>query len=365
MASLDASPKPKLLICELWGIGDLVLATTLLRLALVDYEVHLLAKPHARPLLQRTFPGVVFHEWIAPWTAHSGKYRLWEWPWRGILRIFWSLWRCRFDAAVSVRPDPRDHLLMWLVRARRRFGFGVKGSALLLNEALPYDVKPHRVESWRSLAAAIGLQGSEASSPELLAANYGSERVRVLFDAATAPVVCLHTGAAVPLRRWPEEHLAVILGRLRELYHFQLLLIPDQDGFGSGLASFADSVMSQPTLDETVAALGSADVVFCNDSGPMHVAAASGRPVLAFFGPGNPDWFRPFGDRSQMIIRDICPYRPCFDYCRFPEPYCLTKLLPNDVWSDITQHLDQLVERGIVPSALRRSGGAPVAAATP
>ena len=64
--------KPKLLVIELWGLGDLTMATTLIARALEAYEVVLLAKPHAVPLLKPAFPTLRFVEWHAPWTAFRG-----------------------------------------------------------------------------------------------------------------------------------------------------------------------------------------------------------------------------------------------------------------------------------------------------
>src|SRR5438874_1373777 len=142
--------KPKLLVCELWGLGDLTLATALIDRARSEYEVHLLAKPHARDLLRPTYPDVIFHDYVAPWTAHYHKYDLWKWDWPKLFQIVVDLRAEHFDAAVSVRLDPRDHFLMWLSGAKRRIGFPTKGSGVFLHDHLhePKE-KWHRVESYR------------------------------------------------------------------------------------------------------------------------------------------------------------------------------------------------------------------------
>ena len=100
--------------------------------------------------------------------------------------------------------------------------------------------------------------------------------------------------------------------------------------------------------------LGRVDLILCNDSGPGHLAASCGRPALPIFGPTDPDWFRPWGDIQQIIIRDICPWRPCFDYCKFDRPYCMTKLLPESAWPEIHEHLLSLIQRGVLPKRLLR-----------
>ena len=344
--------KPKLLICELWGLGDLVLATTLISAAVRNYEVHLLAKPHARELLQPSFPEVVFHDFVAPWTAHRRKYRLWGWPWIAILSLLWRLRGERYSAAVSVRHDPRDHLLMWLAGAGRRIGFPIKGSGKFLTDCLPSEVNRHRVVSWRALGSVLGLEGIAASEPRLGGGAYSTERTNeILGGTPSSHVICLHAGAAAEVRRWPETYFERIIRSLRSRFRFHLVLIPDHDGFGSSLAPLADSVLTNPTLRDLVSVLSRSHLVICNDSGPMHIAAACGTPTIPFWGPGHLEVFRPWGDQHHVAVRDICPYRPCFDYCRFPEPYCLTKLTPDIVWPEVQEHVGRVLAQLAHPIA--------------
>jgi ADP-heptose:LPS heptosyltransferase len=336
--------KPRLLICELWGIGDLTLATTLIDISRAQYEVHLLAKPHARELLAATYPDIVLHDYTAPWTAHYRKYHVWKWRWSELFKIIVDLRKEKFDAAVSVRPDPRDHFLMWVSGARRRIGFPIKGSGIFLDERLhePKE-KWHRVESYREIGRRLGVAGIENAQPRLEGGNYKAERIRELLKAPGKPIVTAHLGAGQPVRRWPEKYWKQILQQLREQFDFHLIVVPDQDGFGASLQSMADAFIANLNVPELVDLMAHSSVVLCHDSGPMHVAAACNVPTIAFFGPGEPRWFRPWGEKHQIIIRDICPYRPCFDFCRFPENYCLTKLTPADVWPEISAHFGRIM----------------------
>ena len=68
--------KPKLLVIELWGLGDLLIATPFLEAASQRYQVTLLAKPYAVDLQQRLWPEVKVVPFVAPWTAFKHKYRL-------------------------------------------------------------------------------------------------------------------------------------------------------------------------------------------------------------------------------------------------------------------------------------------------
>ncbi len=336
---MEPMPRKKLLVVELWGIGDLVFATTLLRQAIRQYDVTLLAKPHARPLLEKTMPELQHVTWDAPWTAFTGKYRWWRWHWREILVLLANLRGRHFDAAVSVRDDPRDHVLMRMIGAPRRIGFPRPGVNRWLTERLRrLPGSQHKVEDWRMLAEKLGLEGAARATPALLATrpeNRGS-----------IPRVCLHVGARIAVRRWPIASFTELIRRLRARFKFHLTLVPDPDGHGAELAPLADEFLPRLDLDQLVTLLAASDMLICNDSAPGHLAAAVGTPVLALFGPTDPVRYRPWGDAHRVVIRDLCPHRPCFDYCKFPEPYCLTRLTPDAIWPEVEAWFAAQISKG-------------------
>ena len=130
------SSRPKLLILELWGLGDLAIASHFLEKASEKYDVTLLAKPYAHDLQQKLWPQVKVVDFIAPWTAFKGKYQLHRWPWRRVLATLRQLRKEKFDIAASGRWDPRDHAWMRLTGARKRIGFPRSGSYLFLTRSL-------------------------------------------------------------------------------------------------------------------------------------------------------------------------------------------------------------------------------------
>src|SRR2546423_15568072 len=107
--------RPKLLVLELWGLGDLSLAAPFLQAAVEKFEVTLLAKPVASELQSSLWPGVKVIPFIFPWTAFRNKYQLWKWPWRQLWNLRKELRAQHYDFGISARWDPRDHLLLMLV----------------------------------------------------------------------------------------------------------------------------------------------------------------------------------------------------------------------------------------------------------
>jgi ADP-heptose:LPS heptosyltransferase len=331
----------KCLVIELWWIGDATLMTPILEgLQAADWEITVLGKLQSRLLLQDDYPRVRWIEFEAPWTAFRGKYKLWRWPWHDFLRVLREVRRGSFDASVSVRRDPRDQLLVWLAGIPRRVGIRAPLGFWFLNEPLPPPpADHHRVEDWWNAQQRICPEATTLLPPRLEADAATQEHFRTLFTGDPRPVVALHCGARNAVRRWPENHLRELILALQDEFDFQLALYPDTDGYGGGLADLASQVLTGLTLPELKASLRQARLLLANDSGPGHVAEALGVPVVTFFGPGDPRKMRPFSPRNLVVLRDICPYHPCSDYCHFPEPYCLTQLTPGAVLREVRQYL--------------------------
>jgi ADP-heptose:LPS heptosyltransferase len=331
----------KCLVIELWWIGDGTLMTPILQgLQAQGWKITVLGKRQNRILLEEDYPEVSWIEFNAPWTAFHGKYKLWRWPWHDLLRVLKEVRRHRFDAAVSIRRDPRDHFLVWLVRIPRRVGIRAPFGFRFLNQPLPPPpADHHRVEDWWNAQQRTCPEASTLLPPKLTVSPGLKQRYQAQFSADPRPVLALHCGARNVVRRWPEHYMRELVAALRAEFEFQLVLYPDTDDYGRGLADVADHVLSGVTLPELKASLACARLLIANDSGPGHVADALGVPVVTIFGPGDPLKMRPFSPDNLVVMRDICPYHPCSDYCRFPEPYCLTQLAPATVFREIREYL--------------------------
>ena len=217
--------KPKLLIVELWGLGDLVIATPLLRAATERFDVTLLAKPYALDLQRRLWPNVSVVPFVAPWTPFKNKYRLWQWPWREIVRLRNQLAGERFDFGLSARRisspplsgDLRDHLLLRLLGVKHRIGFPFLRRRFFLTQPVAHpDPEAHRYESWRAVARALGIELPLRESISIPAAP-GRE------------TVLIHSGAGQPVRVWPLENYRQLAARLRKKkIAVQIACDPDQ-----------------------------------------------------------------------------------------------------------------------------------------
>jgi ADP-heptose:LPS heptosyltransferase len=324
--------KPKLLVVELWGLGDLVIATPFLRAASREYAVTLLAKPYAKDLQQRFWSDITVVPFIAPWTAFKGKYRVLFWPWRQFYRLRRQLAAERFDFGLSARWDPRDHLLLQLARVKSRLGFPRVGSRFSLTQPLARpEPQAHHYESWRVLADALGFAMPASDALGLSQARPDGE-------------ILVHTGAGQPVRVWPLERYSRLVARLRQAnYRVQVACDPDQQQWW--LAAGEKNLAAPRTVAELLALVDRAGAFIGNDSGPGHLAAFSGVPTFTLFGPQLPEWFAPLHPASAWLEGKACPYKPCSDYCRFPIPYCMVNAGEEEVWALVLAFVAQNLRR--------------------
>jgi len=313
--------KPKLLIVELWGLGDLVLATPFLRAASERFDVTLLAKPHALELQPRLWPGVRVITFSAPWTPFKGKYRLWHWPWREMFRLRRQLAAEQFEYGLSARLDPRDHLLLQLVGVKNRIGFPRLGSGIFLTRRLAQpEFLEHRYDFWRIIGKALGIELPERT------------KIPLPKPQGNRPVL-VHSGARLPPRMWQLENYHALVRHLRESGRIvQVVCDPGQQSWWQKTGEA--SVACPHTVTELFHLVDQAGLFIGNDSGPGHLAAICGVPTFTILGPTLPEW-TPLHPAAEWIEGKACPYKPCLDYCRFPTPHCLWNVSEDEVWQRV------------------------------
>jgi heptosyltransferase-2 len=324
---------PRLLVLELWGLGDLVIATPFLRAASNQFAVTLLAKPFAVELGPRLWPEVEVIPFVAPWTAFHSKYHLWRWPWREMRQLRRQLRAAQFGFGVSARWDPRDHLLLKAVAgAGERLGFSRLNSERYLTQPL---VRPeplaHRSEFWRVAGRALGL--------ELPAREE-------IIPPARPPqsTVFLHSGARLPARVWPLENFRKIAADLRRKnFSVQIACDPDQLPWWQARG---ENVACPRSVNELFAQIDRAGVFIGNCSGPGHLAAICGVPTFTFYGPSMSEWFAPMHPAAELFEGKACPYKPCSDYCRFSTPFCLWNVTADEAWPRVEKFAERHLAAG-------------------
>ena len=319
--------KPRLLVLELWGLGDLVIATPFLRAATEQFAVTLLAKPFALELRPRLWPEVEVVPFVAPWTAFHSKYHLWRWPWWELLRRRRELVAAQFDCAVSGRWDPRDHWMLKLSGAHERLGFSrLKSRRYLTQELTRPAPLAHRLEFWRAAGAALNLK-------------IPAREELVPPPRPPQTTVFIHSGARLPARVWPLENFQKIAARLREKnLAVQIACDPDQLGWWQ---SHGENACCPRSVSELLTLIDHAGVFLGNCSGPGHLAAICGVPTFTLYGPSLHEWFVPLHPAAEIFEGRACPYKPCSDYCRYATPFCLGDVTAEEVWPRVEKFAER------------------------
>jgi lipopolysaccharide heptosyltransferase II len=231
-------------------------------------------------------------------------------------------------------------LLPWANRVRRRIGFAGAHFASLLTERVPLEGPP-------SLAGNLELVkrlGCDAAKKDYVGLLRVSETQRTAaqrwlreagWDEAK-PLAVIAAGASKrqAIKQWTEEGFAEVADRLSETMQVALVGLESVDGITQRLRRPVLDLTMKTNLLQLAAALSRAALFVGVDSGVMHVAAALGVPVVALFGPTDPQATGPGGEGHQIVRNDWwcspCHLKAC--------PYkheCLENITPDHVWSAI------------------------------
>jgi heptosyltransferase-2 len=239
----------------------------------------------------------------------------------------------RFDMAVLLPNSLRTAIVAWLGRARERIGYVRYGRGPLLtgklyprrtdNGLLPLPV----VESYMELARAVGC-GDESLRLELATVEADQRSADGVFErlglSGDGRMVAMNSsGAYGAAKLWPVEHFGRLAQRIvDELNHDVLVTCgPKEREIARAVVRLADrprvvSMADQPMdLGTAKACIRRCRLMVSTDSGPRHVAAAFGLPVVTMFGPMLPVWSENPTQQAANLLLDLdcigCHKRVC------------------------------------------------------
>jgi len=163
-------------------------------------------------------------------------------------------------------------------------------------------------------------------------------RWRSFFDSVAGKIVIgINPGGDRANRRWAPDRFAAVAVRLVERFDARIVLLggPGDRDIASSIVQAIPSGVSNLSgtipLDELPYVISRLHLLVTNDSGPMHIGAATKTPLVALFGPEDPALFGPYTtpDLYRIVMKDV-PCRPCGDkQCR--SPICLEGIHPDAV----------------------------------
>lgn len=320
------------------------------------------ALPVAR-LLRKQHPGSEIHWWIGkdlqpllegdPDISRLIPFNRRQW-WSpncstGLWQTVISARRERYDLVIDLQGLLRSALFAWL--AKGAFTVGVldkrEGGPALYDLAVERPGQnSHAVEWYLAVAKVLGLDTSAKIDwmPER-AAVAAEVRRKWRIDGSRWAVLC--PGARWENKVWPLNSFVDLSRRLLSDYpDLKLVVIGGREDMSRGQVLHGvdpDRVLDLTgctSLSEMVEWIRLADVTITNDTGPMHVAAAMQKPVVAFFGPTAPERTGPYG-QIDKVLRAKLPCAPCMQRrCHFEENMaCLHRITPQLAQAHVAAHL--------------------------
>jgi lipopolysaccharide heptosyltransferase I len=243
-----------------------------------------------------------------------------------------------YDIVFDVQGLFRSGVLAYATRSQIIVGFeeSREGSSCFYTHKIKGGINIHAVDRYLKLAASIGCRTEDASFPMPFFED--SEFVtKIKRDMGSYAVII--PGARKKANRWGAEKY----GRLASMLNIRFLIVGGRsdDEIGQKIETIAGSkalsIVGKTDFKELICVLKDAKYVISNDTGPMHIAAALGTPVIAIFGPANPARTGPYG-KKNIVIKSEVPCSPCYRReCK--DPKCMNEISVEQVYRAVNEFI--------------------------
>jgi len=321
------APPARVLLLRLERIGDLLMvidAIAAARAAWPDAEIDLAVGSWNAPLAA-LIPGLNRIDSLdVPWLAREGT----GLSWRGLWARAGAWRKRRYDLVINFEPDIRTNILAWRAGAPLRAGYWTGGGGALLTDALAYDPSSHVSANAFALIRHVTGGGTVHGAPgPRLIPDEGSVAAADTLLAGKKRLIGLHVSGGRESKQWHLARFAEVGRTLAAEPGTTLVLTggnADREMVDRVRAALGDVPVVDAAgaldLPATAALLARLDVLITGDTGPMHLAAAVGTPVVALFGPSDPRRYGPLATH-QRVLRVQLPCSPC-GQVRLPPERC-------------------------------------------
>jgi lipopolysaccharide heptosyltransferase I len=244
--------------------------------------------------------------------------------WRGFADFVKRLRATEYDLLIDFQGLLKSGIFVGLARAGRKVGFGrgmehAEGSYIFLNEPIPpVDMDQHALIRELLLLKAIGIE-SEAVVFDLPVGEAQREKIGQMLEAEgidpASPLVAINPMTTWETKHWRNERFARVADQLLNrglavVFSGGPQDVRDIEDIRAAMSGKAANLAGRTTLKDLAALYERADALITTDTGPMHLAAAAGTPVVALFGPTAPWRTGPFGS-GHRILRAELACSPC------------------------------------------------------
>jgi heptosyltransferase-2 len=266
---------------------------------------------------------------------------------RGFWKLVQTLRVEHFDLAILLQNAFHAAWMAWCARVPVRVGYARDGRSSLLTDAIEPPLPAaygHQTQYYLQLLFRAGLTDKPQPVREIRLAVEETEKAwatRHLIKLGLGGprfLVGLNPGASFgPAKRWPAQRFAQLADRLIGGLHADVLIFgsreerPLAEEIARAMRHTPTVLAGETSLRQLMAMLAQCRLVMTNDSGPMHLAAALGVPVVAIFGSTDERATGPVGSRTWVVKHSVdcspCGLRECpIDF------RCMNGLTVDDVY---------------------------------
>ncbi|MBI4092920.1 MAG: glycosyltransferase family 9 protein [Candidatus Kerfeldbacteria bacterium] len=348
---LRGSPK-KILIIRSAGIGDVLMSTPLIR------------------NLKDTFPQAEIVYVVGAWSRgvlEGNPYIskiidfpdevIWKKRWFEIGRLIREIRRQRADLGFVLERHFLAGVFAFLCGIKFRIGLDRRGEGFANNRNVTYGPVRHEVEYYLDLLRSVidrpynnQLEVFPSDEDRGVARSLlkrfkidTDRRIGIMVGGAENP------GQAAYLKRWPLDHYRSLIRKLITASRDVVIVLfgarSDRPLNEQLITKGNDRVFNAAgdlTVLQSVTLMATCNLFITHDSGPMHMAAASGVPVISIFGPTHPKRYAPLGPHHRYLWKPDRPGALTYDEGKFPqdlkEVECMRAVTPDEVMAEVKSY---------------------------
>lgn len=332
---IDKSKVKKILVIKFGGIGDLLLTTPVfpnLREQFPDAKIYILTLRKARdilidnPYLERvfTYDPQEDKSWCLIKNIHDQSY----------------------DLVIDLFCNPRTALITFLSRAKYRFGFDFRGRSYAYNIKMKgRGGEVHNIDF--NLDALRKMEIPIHSKQMLLPLNvvhreFADDFIRSK-NINSKPIIGISLTGGWEAKRYKKNDYIELIRMILQVHDANIILLWGTDDEKKEAleihSAFMENTFIIPSspLKYLGAIIERCDIIIGNDSGPLHMAVATGVPTLGIYGPTNPLLQGPYGEKNLSIVKEDLE---CL-YCNLLEcpigNICMTQLSKQAIIDKLNQ----------------------------
>ena len=337
-----------ILIIKLSAIGDVIHtlpSLTALRQLYPDAHITWVVEEAAAGLVQNhPYLDTVLISRRKSWIKdfRSGKFRL---PTKGIFAFIKELRKRPYDLVIDFHGLMKSSLIVLLSGGKRKLGYDSlqEMSGFFYNEKIPEDMTKHAVDRYLDFPRYLG---AEIVRPEFIlpSDSIADTKIQSILEKhglENKKFIAINPVAYWQTKLWDNEKFAKLADWIISNLDIKVVFTgSEKEPIEKIIAQMSAKAMNwggETSLAELVYLYKKALLVVTTDSGPMHLAVAVGTPVVALFGPTDPQRTGPYGE-GHMIIRTGQPCSPCF-LKKCPTKKCMQNISVQQVLTAIEQKL--------------------------